>query len=292
MGLSERVSTPVALSGAVLDPKPARVVAVTGGKGGVGKTSTCANLGVALARRGQEVMLLDADLGLANVEVLLGLRSTHNLSHVLSGEMDLEDIIVTGPAGMKIVPGASGVARMAALSQAEQSGLVQSFSELRVPIDFFLVDTAAGITADVITFTRAAQEVVVVVCDEPASLTDAYALIKVLSRDHGVERFHIVANMVGNAYEGRKLFQKLCSVTDRFLDVVLAFLGAIPYDEHLRKAVQRQCAVADAFPRSRAAASFNQLASVLESWPRPTAVKGHLEFFLERVVQAQLGEAR
>jgi flagellar biosynthesis protein FlhG len=279
----------MAPASSVVPPKPARVIAVTGGKGGVGKTSICTNLGVALARRGHDVMLLDADLGLANVEVLLGLKSTHNLSDVLSGEMELEDIVVAGPAGMKIVPGASGVAHMAALSTAERAGLVQAFSGLQVPIDFFLVDTAAGISGDVITFTRAAQEVVVVVCDEPASLTDAYALIKVLSREHGVERFHIVANMVGNAYEGRKLFQKLCSVTDRFLDVVLAFLGAIPLDEQLRKAVQRQSAVVETYPRSRAATSFVQLATVLESWPRPASARGHLEFFMEQVVQAQLG---
>lgn len=279
----------MALASSTVAGKPARVIAVTGGKGGVGKTSICTNLAVALARRGNEVMLLDADLGLANVEVLLGLKSAHNLSHVLSGELELEDIVVAGPAGVKIVPGSSGVARMAALSAAERAGLVQAFSGLQAPLDFFLVDTAAGITGDVIAFTRAAQEVVVVVCDEPASLTDAYALIKVLSRDHGVERFHMIANMVGNAYEGRKLFQKLCSVTDRFLDVVLAFLGAIPYDEQLRKAVQRQGAVMDLFPRSRAAASFNQLATALEAWPRPAAARGHLEFFMERVVQAQAG---
>jgi flagellar biosynthesis protein FlhG len=270
------------------DAKPARVIAVTGGKGGVGKTNVCANLGIALARRGQDVMLLDADLGLANVEVLLGLKSSRNLSHVMSGESELEDIIVTGPAGIKIVPGASGVARMAALSQAEQAGLVQAFSSLQTPVDFFLVDTAAGITTDVITFTRAAQEVVVVVCDEPASLTDSYALIKVLSRDHGVERFHVVANMVENVPEGRRLFQKLAAVTDRFLEVVLDFLGAVPYDEQLRKAVQRRSAVMEAFPRSRAAASFNQLAAVLESWPRPSAARGQLEFFMEQVLQAQL----
>jgi flagellar biosynthesis protein FlhG len=292
MVLSESMGAATAADSRLIDPKPARVIAVTGGKGGVGKTNICANLGITLARRGHDVMLLDADLGLANVEILLGLRSNHNLSHVLSGERELEEIIVTGPGGMKIVPGSSGIARMAALSSAEQAGLVQAFSALRAPIDFFLVDTAAGISADVITFTRAAQEVVVVVCDEPASLTDAYALIKVLSRDHGVERFHIVANMVSNTHEGRKLFQKLASVTDRFLEAVLTFLGTVPYDEQLRKAVQRQSAVADAFPRSRAAASFNQLASVLESWPRPELAKGHLEFFMERVVQAQFGEPR
>jgi flagellar biosynthesis protein FlhG len=287
MALSEPVYSPAGAS-APVDAKPARVIAVTGGKGGVGKTNVCANLGIALARRGQDVMLLDADLGLANVEVLLGLKSSRNLSHVMSGESELEDIIVTGPAGIKIVPGASGVARMAALSQAEQAGLVQAFSALQTPVDFFLVDTAAGITTDVITFTRAAQEVVVVVCDEPASLTDSYALIKVLSREHGVERFHVVANMVENLHEGRRLFQKLAAVTDRFLDVVLDFLGAVPYDEQLRKAVQRRSAVMESFPRSRAAASFNQLAAVLESWPRPSAARGHLEFFMEQVLQAQL----
>jgi flagellar biosynthesis protein FlhG len=287
MALSERVYSSAGAS-APVDAKPARVIAVTGGKGGVGKTNVCANLGIALARRGQDVMLLDADLGLANVEVLLGLKSSRNLSHVMSGESELEDIIVTGPAGIKIVPGASGVARMAALSQAEQAGLVQAFSALQTPVDFFLVDTAAGITTDVITFTRAAQEVVVVVCDEPASLTDSYALIKVLSREHGVERFHVVANMVENVPEGRRLFQKLAAVTDRFLDVVLDFLGAVPYDEQLRKAVQRRSAVMESFPRSRAAASFDQLAAVLESWPRPSAARGHLEFFMEQVLQAQL----
>lgn len=289
MALSETALEQRPGSGRVGAPQPVRVIAVTGGKGGVGKTNICANLGIALAHRGQEVMLLDADLGLANVEVLLGIKAAHNLSHVMDGTMTLEQIVVAGPAGLKIVPGSSGVARMASLSQAEQAGLVQAFSELDAAIDFFLIDTAAGITPDVINFTRAAQDVVVVVCDEPASMTDAYALIKVLSREHGVERFHVLANMVGSAQEGRKLYEKLHGVTDRFLDVVLNYLGAVPYDDQLRKAVQRQRAVTELFPRSRAAVSFNQLAVALEGWPRPSAMSGRLEFFVERLARNGLG---
>jgi flagellar biosynthesis protein FlhG len=273
-------------TGLPLEPLPAQVVAVTGGKGGVGKTNVCANLGVALARRGHQTMLFDADLGLANVGVLLGLRSAHNLSHVMDGRVSLEEILVQGPAGLKIVPGASGVSRMAALSRPEHAGLVQAFSALTVPVDFLLVDTAAGISPDVVGFARAAHEVLVVVCDEPASLTDSYALIKVLSQEHGVRRFQFVANMVSGTQEGRRLYEKLAHVTDRYLDLALSYLGSIPMDEQLRRAVQRQRAVADLYPRSRSGAAFDQLAAVLESWPRPTAASGHLEFFLERVVRA------
>lgn len=267
-------------------PRPVQVVAVTGGKGGVGKTTVSTNLGVALARRGHETMLFDADLGLANVEIMLGLHSPYNLSHVIDGLVSLEQIVVNGPEGLKIIPGASGVSRMASLSRVEQAGLVHAFSELTMPIDFLLVDTAAGITQDVVSFTRAAQEVVVVVCDEPASLTDAYALIKVMNREHGVKRFRFVANMVGGAQEGRRLYDKLTSVTDRFLDVVIGYLGAIPLDDQLRRAVQRQRAVVDVYPHSRSALAFGQLAAIMENWPRPVVASGHPEFFLERVIQA------
>lgn len=272
----------------LIEAAPAQVVAVTGGKGGVGKTNVCANLGVALARRGHQTLLLDADLGLANVEVLLGLRSAHNLSHVMDGLASLEQTLVEGPAGLKIVPGASGISRMAALSRAEQAGLVQAFSELSVPVDFLLVDTAAGISPEVMGFARAAHEVVVVVCDEPASLTDAYALIKVLNQEHGVRRVHVVANMVSGAQEGRRLHAKLAHVTERFLDLVPFYLGSVPLDDQLRRAVQRQRAVADLYPRSRSASAFEELATCLEAWPRPVGASGHLQFFLERVVQARV----
>jgi len=264
--------------------KPVNVIAVTGGKGGVGKTSVAINLALSMRLAGREVMLLDADLGLANVDVLLGLQPAFNLSHVLEGKCKLADTILQGPLGLQIVPASSGQQRMAELSHAEHAGLVRAFSELDRPLDTLIVDTAAGISDSVVTFTQAAQEVLVVVCNEPASLTDAYALIKVLSRDHGVSRLQIVPNMVRHAAEGRELFDNLSRVADRFLDVTLAFPGAIPYDELLRKSIQKQRAVVEAYPNSPSSAAFRALARRAEQWTPPEGARGPLEFFVERLV--------
>nr|WP_203434415.1 MinD/ParA family protein [Nitrosococcus halophilus] len=268
--------------------RPVRVVAVTGGKGGVGKTNISVNLAVALASQGQRVMLLDADLGLANIDVLLGLQPTYNLAHVIKGERSLGEIIVPGPAGIKIVPAASGVQAMARLSPAEHAGLINAFSEVSTTLDVLLIDTAAGISDSVISFTRAAQEVLVVVCDEPASITDAYALIKVLSRDHHLQRFHLLANMSRSIQEGRELYDKLAKVTNQFLDVTLEFLGVVPYDDYLRRAVKKQSAVVDSYPRSKSAMAFMHLAQKAVRWPVRREPGGHLEFFVERLVQYSL----
>ena len=264
--------------------RPVKVVAVASGKGGVGKTSVSVNLAVTLARQGKNVILMDADLGLANVDVLLGLNTRYNLSHVISGERTLEEVITNGPAGVRIVPAASGKGRMAHLTTAEHGGLIRAFGALNDDVDIMLIDTAAGISTDVITFARAAHEVMVVVCDEPASLTDAYALIKVLNRQHDVDRFHILANMTSSSYEGRELFAKLSRVAQRFLEVSLTYMGAIPQDDFLRKAIQRQQAVVEAFPRSRSSKAFSKLADRIEKWPQSTVASGQLEFFVERLI--------
>jgi flagellar biosynthesis protein FlhG len=271
----------------MVKPRPVKVIAVTGGKGGIGKTSVSVNLAIKLARQNRNVMLLDADFGLANVDVLLGLDSRQNLSHVISGESSLEEVIADGPAGLKIVPAASGNNSMLNLSTVEHGALIRAFSELTHDVDVLLVDTAAGLSESVVTYTRAAHEVIVVVCDEPASLTDAYALIKVLHRYHGVYRFHILANMTGSAYDGRKLFGKLSKVAQRFLDVGLSYMGAIPQDEYLRKAVQRQQAVVEAFPRSSSAIAFGKLANKADEWPVPETATGQMEFFIERLIQSK-----
>lgn len=268
-------------------PAPIQVVAVASGKGGVGKTNVSVNLSVALAQDGLQVMLMDADLGLGNVDVLLGLQPRANLSHVLSGAMSLEEILVPGPSGITIVPAASGVARMAGLTSAEHIGIIRAFSDLHRQVDVLIVDTAAGLHDSVISFCLAVQEVLVVVCDEPASITDAYALIKVLSRDHGVARIRVLANMVRSPDEGRLLFQKLTAVCDRFLDVTLDYVGAIPHDDYLRRAVQRQRPVTEAFPGSPAARTFRELARRVARWPLPVGGKGGIEFFVERLVAAQ-----
>jgi len=264
---------------------PVQVIAVTGGKGGVGKTSVSVNLATALARVGRRVMLLDGDLGLANVDVFLGLTPRHTLAHVLSGERTLEEIIVETPQGFHIVPAASGVANMANMGPAEHLNIVQAFSSLAGRLDVLIVDTAAGIADGVLQFSQAAQHVLIVVCDEPASMTDAYALIKVLSRNHGVRRFQVVANMTRTPGEGAMLFQKLERVTSRFLDVVLEFVGEIPEDGYVRKAIREQRPVTDAYPASPAAVAFKKLALKADKWPVPSAPRGNLEFFVERLVR-------
>jgi flagellar biosynthesis protein FlhG len=272
-------------------PQPVRVLAVASGKGGVGKTNVSVNLAVSLAQMGRKVLVFDADLGLANVDVMLGLQPKYNLSHVLSGERTLEEILVEGPAGVRIIPASSGIQRMAELAPAEHAGLIRAFSELSTDVDVLLVDTAAGISDSVVSFCKAAQEVIVVVCDEPASITDAYALIKLLNKEHNVRRFRVLANMAHSPQEGRELFAKIVKVTDRFLeDVVLDFMGSVPYDEYLRKAVQKQRPVVEAYPRSKAAQAFVGLAKKADTWPMPTAAGGYLEFFVERLVRSETAD--
>lgn len=264
-----------------------KVISVTGGKGGVGKTNVTLNLAMALAQLGKKVLVLDADLGLANCDVMLGLRVEKNLSHLLAGTATLDDILVEGPFGIKIVPATSGSQNMTELSQVEHASLIRAFSELQTPVDVLLVDTAAGISDMVLSFSRASQDVLVVVCDEPSSITDAYALMKILSRDHGVDKFKIVANMVRSLKEGHELFAKLTRVTDRFLDVSLELVATVPHDENVRKAARKQKAFIDAFPKTPASMAIKTLALKAVKWPLPSSASGHLEFFLEQLVQPQ-----
>jgi len=268
---------------------PVQVIAISGGKGGVGKTNVSINLAISLAEIGRRVMVLDGDLGLANIDVVLGLHPKYDLSHVLRGEKNLDEIIVEGPHGIRLVPGASGIQHMAELSPAEHAGIISAFSDSATNIDTLIVDTAAGISDTVISFTRAAQEVIVVVCDEPASITDAYAIIKLLNKEYGSSRFRILANMVRTPQEGRDLYNKMCAVTDRYLDVMLSFMGAVPYDENLKKAVKSQKPVVTAFPRSKAAQAFKNLARKVESWPPPQGANGQMQFFVERLVEYSSG---
>jgi len=270
----------------LVNPHPVRVIAVTSGKGGVGKTNVSVNLAVALAAEGKKVMILDADLGLANVDIMLGLHPEYNLFHVINGERTLEEIIITGPGGVQVVPASSGTQSMAELTPAQHAGMIHAFSELGQDLDVLIVDTAAGIADSVVSFSRAAQEVVVVVCDEPASISDAYALIKLLNRDYGIQRFRVVSNMANSMQEGRDLFNKMLRVTDKYLDVTLDFMGAVPYDEYLKKALQKQRAVVEAYPGSKSAMAFKDLAKIADNWPIPKSVGGHLEFFVERLIQS------
>jgi flagellar biosynthesis protein FlhG len=264
---------------------PVRVIAITSGKGGVGKTNLSVNLGIVLAKTGRRVALLDADMGLANVDILLGSYPKFNLSHVLSGDKTLAEIMLYGPSGLRVIPGASGIQKMSELSSIEQATLIRAFSGIDQELDLLIVDTAAGLSASVVNFSRACQEIVIVVCDEPTSLTDAYAFIKVLNRDYGLSNFHVISNMVQTAQQGEELFQKLTKVTDYYLDVTLRFLGSVPYDDYLRKAVQKQSPVVIAFPGCKASIAIKKIAEKIDNLPLKAQAGNYIEFFIERMIQ-------
>ncbi len=277
----------------VINRSPVKVIAVTSGKGGVGKTNVAANIAVSLGALDTNVMLLDADLGLANVDVLLGLQPRFNLSHVLSGEVDLESTILRGPKNIRIVPASSGNKSLIDVPVVSQAAIIQAFANIVDQPDVLLIDTAAGISESVARFVSAAQQAIIVVCDEPASITDAYALIKVFSRDYGIDRFEIVTNQTCDDWQGRMLFRKLRKVTDQFLDVVLRHIGNVPHDSWLRKAVQEQRSVVDIYPNSSSGKAFQKIARAIQTDRSSGATSGNIQFFLERLLYAdtmQVGE--
>lgn len=265
-----------------------QVVAVTGGKGGVGKTTIAANMAVSMARNGRQVMLLDADLGLSNIDVHLNLLPPYTIAHVLRGECNLADIIMPGPAGVHVVPSSSGNRLLSNLSRAENMGLINAFSDLTHPLDALVIDTAAGIHDSVLSFCGAAQQVLIVLCDEPASITDAYATVKVLNRENRVARFLVVVNKASSTKHGRDVFDRLNRVTNRFLNVQLELLSVVPQCEHLERSIRQQRTVVEAYPRSRAASAINKLASKFERLQKPIGPSGECEFFVERLVEHSL----
>ena len=266
--------------------KPVKVISVCSGKGGVGKTNIATNIAVGLGRRGRNTYLLDADLSLANIDVLLGLQPRFNLSHVVAGDADLSSTILRGPNNIRVVPASSGSFSMTDLPAAAQVGIIQAFSELTDQPDVLVVDTAAGISPKVARFVQAAQHPIVVVCDEPASLTDAYALIKVFSQNYGISRFHIVTNQSRKAGDGKRLFRNLSRVTDAYLDVVLKHTGDVPHDGYLIKAVQEQRAVVEAYPRSTSGEALQAIADAVDALPAAREASGGIEFFFERLLMS------
>jgi flagellar biosynthesis protein FlhG len=264
---------------------PVQVIAVTGGKGGVGKTTIAVNLATSLAARGKQVMLLDGDLGLANVDVFLGLTPRLTLADVLAGSCTLEEILLETPQGFKVVPAASGIAQLAELDTLTHVGLVRAFGDITAKVDVMVIDTAAGISGSVLQFSQAAQQVLVVLCDEPASLTDAYALIKILSRDHGVKQFRVVVNEVRGRGMGQALFQRFERVATRFLSVDLDYVGEIPEDAFLRRSIREQRPVVSAYPSAPAAIALKTLAQRADNWPVADGPRGNVEFFVERLIR-------
>jgi flagellar biosynthesis protein FlhG len=263
-----------------------QVIAVTGGKGGVGKSTVSVNVAVGFAAAGRKTLLLDGDLGLANADIMLGITPRHTLADLISGQRSLEEILTPVRDNLALIAGASGITQLAGLGEAEHIGIVRAFSSLVDEVDVLVIDTAAGISPGVLQLTQAAQHVMVVVCDEPASVTDAYAVIKVLSSEHDLRHFKIVTNMTRPPGSGRHLFNALVKVTNRFLDVILEHAVDIPDDDLLRRAIREQRPVIEAYPGSPSAAAFRNLVRTAGDWDIPTNGRGNIEFFAERLVSA------
>ena len=261
-----------------------RVIAVASGKGGVGKTNLTANLAVALARRGLRVWVLDADLGLANMDVVYGIRPTHTLEHVLRGEKRLVDIVADGPAGVRLVPAASGVAALTALTPAQQLHVLDEVDALEGDLDVLLIDVAPGIVSNVLYFAAAATETVVVTTPEPTAIADAYALIKVLATRWGRHGFPVLVNMAESAADATAAYERLASVAQRFLAVRLEFIGWIPRDEAMPRAVRAQTPVVLAEPATPAARAIVGIAQRLAAVAAQPETTGGLQFFFRRLL--------
>jgi len=243
--------------------KTARIITVTSGKGGVGKSNVAANLALCLMASGKNVVLLDADLGLANLDVLLNVRPRFTLAHVISGKRHLDEIIQTGPGGIRLVCGASGLAELADLSEFERQRIIQELSVLEHKTDVILIDTGAGISRNVIAFCDAANHTLVVTTVEPTSITDAYAMIKRISRNHTGVKISLLVNMVDSRAEAKKVYQRLADTASKFLSVTVYYAGYILRDEHVTNAVIQSEPVVLAYPRCQASYCFIALAGKL-----------------------------
>ncbi|GAB6125542.1 MinD/ParA family protein [Humidesulfovibrio idahonensis] len=261
------------------------VFSVTSGKGGVGKTNISVNLACALTKMGKRVVILDADLGLANVDVILGLAPKLNLFHLFNEGMTLEKILCDTPYGFRILPAASGVSDMVNLSTGQKLDLLEAMDYLEGGIDHLIVDTGAGINDNVLYFNIAAQERLVVLTTEPTSLTDAYALIKVLKLNHGVDRFRVLVNMAKDEKTAKEIFVKLYNACDHFLSgVSLDLVGFIPLDPAVRKAVINQTPFAHMSPNCPASVAIRQAAERINTWKVTAKADGNIKFFWKKLL--------
>ena len=269
---------------AAMDSSPSRpsqvqVIAVSSGKGGVGKSNVVSNLAIASARQGRNVIIMDADLALGNVDILLGLTPQYTIEDVLSGERRLEEVLVTGPEGIQLLPATSGGQAFTQLSYEQQLLLQTAFLELPRPPDLLLIDCAAGISANVLYFSLVAHETLILVTPDPTSLTDAYALVKILSTRYHLRKFRLLVNKVKHVQEGKEVFRKFSLVTDRFLNISLDYLGCVPTDEYVTMAVAQQRAVCDLYPRAPASRALTGLVSTIRDWKGDHSWQGGFQLF-------------
>ncbi|MCP4295458.1 MAG: MinD/ParA family protein [Proteobacteria bacterium] len=264
-----------------------RVIAVTSGKGGVGKTNLAGNMAVALSQAGNRVVIIDADVGLANIDIIFNLRPEYNIRHVISSEKTLKQVMVESEHGIKILPGGSGFADLTQLDEGEKLNLLSEFETLADMADIILVDTGAGISSNVLYFNSACDECVVIATKEPTSITDAYALMKVMSQEYGTKYFKLVVNMVDSENDAKRVYASLSGALDKFLgNVVLEYTGFIPFDRKLQRSVQKRSLIMDQAPDSIAAQAITRVASQIENSKDKANSNGSLTFFMSKVFQA------
>ncbi len=265
--------------------KCVRTIAITSGKGGVGKTNIAANIALEMRKNGKEVMILDADLGLSNIDILFQLTPRYNIKHVLNGEMTLKDIIIEGPRGIKILPASSGVQELTSLDEFQRLRLLEGFDSYNDDIDFLIIDTGAGISENVAFFCVAAQEIVIVTSPEPTAITDAYALIKVLFTRYQEKEFRVIVNFAKSSDDGFDVFRRLSMAAEKFLNISLDYIGYIPFDDCVQRAVKEQRALVEIYPNSIASRKITEIASKFSN--ENNKVKGTLQFFLGNLLSAR-----
>ena len=261
------------------------VISVTSGKGGVGKTGISVNLACCLSAMGKKVVLLDADLGLANVDVALGLTPKLNLFHLFHEGMDLKRILFETPYGFSILPASSGVSDMLSLSTGQKLELLEAMDYLEERINYLIVDTGAGINDNVLYFNLAARERLLILTTEPTSLTDAYALVKVMHLNHAVNRFRVLVNMAPGAKAAKAVYEKLYLACDHFLSgISLDFVGFIPQDPMVKKAIINQKPFCHFSPDAPASKKLVEIAKQITTWEVPAKLDGNIKFFWKKLL--------
>ncbi len=265
--------------------KGVRVIAITSGKGGVGKTNISSNLAYLAAASGKRVLIVDADLGLANVEILYGITPRYHLGNLLDGTASMQQVLTQGPAGIRILSAGNGLRGLTLLDETQRMRLLTALDSIEDDFDLVLFDTGAGIGDNVMFFCGGAQEALLVVTAEPTSLTDAYASVKVLSLEGGVEHFNVVVNMAPSEQNAREIFDKLCSITRRFLKARLKYVGSVPRDENIHRAVMAQQPISKLFPLSPATRAMTGITERLLGEPGPAGSTGGLKFLWQRILR-------
>lgn len=266
-----------------------RVVAVTSGKGGVGKTNIVGNLAIAYQRMGKRVLIFDADLGLANIDIIFGINPQHTIEDVIKGEKELSQIIVRGPEDVAIIPASSGVQELSHLTEGHKINLLNEFDILNSMFDILLIDTSAGISSNVIYFNLAAQERIVVLTPEPTSITDAYALMKVMFNQHQTKNFSLLVNMVKDENEARSVYKHLSRVAAKFMvSISIDYVGFIPWDNHLHEAVSKREPVTCCFPEAPSSHRFKELATYLLNRSNGRSNDGNIKFFWKRLIAGEI----